>query len=79
MIGQAYQESVQDSKYIPTFKDPEGEEGSRINQDKHAFNKLAFHGKGGNLSSRPQSGRNANAPKLETASRFQRSRSKNRK
>lgn len=76
MIGQAYEKDAQDFKYIPSHVDPEGETGSRFNQDKSAFNKLAFHGKAGNLSSRPQAGRNANSPRTENASRFQRSRKK---
>lgn len=74
MIGQPYQQNAQESKYLPSFKDPEGEDGSRYNQDKTAFNKLAFHGKAGNLSMRPQAGRNANSPSTESAARFQRSR-----
>lgn len=74
-IGQAYQQTAQDSKYIPTFRDADDEKGSKFNQDKQASNKLAFHGKGGNLSSRPQSGRNSNTPQLSSV-RFQRNRRK---
>jgi len=79
MIGQAYHESAQDSKYVPAFRDRDEDKGSRFNQDRQAFNKLSFQGRGGNLSSRPMSGRNANTPLLGNAARFQRSRSKNRK
>jgi len=78
-FGQAYQEDVQESKYVIPYRDPEQEKGSKYTQDKQAFNKLAFHGRAGNLSSRPQPSLNGNAPKLETAARFQKSRSKSRK
>jgi hypothetical protein len=73
-LAQAYQDDLQDSKYVSTFKDTDGDHGSRYNQDRKAANKLAFHGKGGNLSSRPIAGQSANQPKPATAAQFQKSR-----
>lgn len=78
-IAQAQVQDIADeSKYIRYNRDTEGEQGSKYNNDRTANNKLAYHGKGGNVSLRPQPGRNFNRPQLESAARFQKSRKKNK-
>lgn len=65
-----------DSKYVPINRSEE--QGSRFNNDREANNKLAYHGKAGDVSSRPKPGRNFNRPQTESAVRFQKSRKKSK-
>lgn len=71
MLGQELHEVSKDSKYFPTDE----EHGTRFNTDKQSYNKLAYFGKGGNVSLGSKGG-SANRPKLESAARFQKSRKK---